>query len=137
MVAAAGGAPRRLTTMGRTVMGVPQWSPDGKSIYVLSSSSEGAGLFRVPVAGGRPQRLETSTVARPWAAALSPDGRWYGYSAIERGWAFVEIVPTAGGARRRIATRNDRVWNTRGVWARDGSAIRSRSGSSMTTARRT
>jgi Tol biopolymer transport system component len=121
-MSATGEGKRRLTTLGRSTQGWPQWSPDGSSIFVLSSGADGAALHRVPLAGGRPQRIALAqTVTGP--GALSPDGKWFAYSAIERGWAFLEIVPTAGGAPRRIAPRSDRVWNTRPLWSPDGSKV--------------
>lgn len=89
----------------------------------MSSGSDGEALYRIPVAGGRPQRITTASTTSAWGGVLSPDGTSYAYSAVERGWAFLEVVSTSGGAPRRIAPRDERVWNTRGVWSRDGSRI--------------
>jgi len=125
VVAAEGGMTRRVTTFNREVAGLPEWSPDGTSLYVYTSTERGAELYRVPVAGGRAQALQIplTTGSGVGGGSLSPDGAWYAYSAVEGGWAFIELSPSDGGATRRITHRKERVWQPYGIWSPDGSRL--------------
>ncbi len=125
VIPATGGTARRVTSFNETVSAPPEWSPDGRSLYVALQGERGARLFRVPVNGGRPQalRLSSTTTVNGSGHSLSPDGAWYAYSAVAGGWSFVEITPTAGGPPRRITRRTERVWQPSSVWSPDGSRL--------------
>jgi TolB protein len=66
----------------------PEWSPDGRWIYVntesFSQEPGHAQLARIPVSGGPMERLVTSNTV-DWFPHLSPDGRYASYISFPAG----------------------------------------------------
>ena len=78
-------------------MGVPIWSPDGKSIAFVSSRGNtglGFGVWLVNPDGGNLRNL----AARGLGFAWSPDARWVYYADAG---VLYKVPATGGGARRR------------------------------------
>ncbi len=73
IVDTAGGAPRRFTADPATEVS-PVWSPDGGSIFFLSSRSGSMQVWRQPVAGGEAVAV-TALPLDVGSFVLSPDGR--------------------------------------------------------------
>ncbi|MBB2805304.1 peptidase S9 [Xanthomonas arboricola] len=71
--------PRRLTPDGWNVNS-PALSPDGKTVYFLSSKSGTQQLYAQPLAGGAPQQL-TAFAVDVDSYKLSPDGKRIAFSA--------------------------------------------------------
>jgi dipeptidyl aminopeptidase/acylaminoacyl peptidase len=67
-----GAAPRQLTTDAGNDSN-PRWSPDGRSLYFLSTRSGSSQVWRLPMAGGEPQQV-TRYPLDVNALRLSPDG---------------------------------------------------------------
>lgn len=79
VVAAAGGAPRQLTTKSMDADDArfsASWSPDSKTLLFVSNSAawDHDDLWLVPAAGGQATRLTTSIRAR-FPPVWSPDGK--------------------------------------------------------------
>jgi dipeptidyl aminopeptidase/acylaminoacyl peptidase len=74
MMAASGAGPaRRLTVSGGSVAG-PQWSPDGRQLYFLSSRSGSMQVWRLNFDGGEAQPV-TSYPLDVGSFKLSPNGK--------------------------------------------------------------
>ncbi|MCC4616716.1 S9 family peptidase [Xanthomonas campestris pv. asclepiadis] len=71
--------PRRLTPDGWNVNS-PALSPDGKTVYFLSSKSGTQQLYAQPLAGGAPQQV-TAFAVDVDSYKLSPDGKRIAFSA--------------------------------------------------------
>jgi dipeptidyl aminopeptidase/acylaminoacyl peptidase len=75
MVPVAGGAPRQLTFADRGSNGDIRWSPDGRSLYFLSSRVDNKQqIFRLEVSGGEARQI-TSVPTGVDAYVLSPNGK--------------------------------------------------------------
>jgi len=72
MVPVAGGTPRRLTTDPAGDHS-PRWSPDGESLFFLSSRSGSSQVWRLPLAGGESRQV-TDLPLDVTGFVLSPDG---------------------------------------------------------------
>ena len=72
-VGLSGGPPRRLTEHPAGDSS-PRWSPDGESIYFLSSRSGSSQIWRLATAGGTPQQV-TDLPLDVGNLVLSPSGR--------------------------------------------------------------
>ncbi len=78
LVALDGSEPRRLTTDPEGDSN-PRFSPDGKSLYFLSSRSGSSQIWRLPLDGGEAE----SVIELPLGVSnllLSPDGRYLAFS---------------------------------------------------------
>jgi dipeptidyl aminopeptidase/acylaminoacyl peptidase len=65
---------RRITTNPASD-GQPHWSPDGKSIFFISSRSGSQQVWRLPLAGGEPEQV-TNLPLDVDALQVSPDGKF-------------------------------------------------------------
>ena len=65
-------APRQLTTDAANDSS-PRWSPDGRSLYFLSTRSGSSQVWRLPLLGGEPQQV-THYPLDVNALRVSPDG---------------------------------------------------------------
>jgi len=72
MVPVAGGTPRRLTT-DPAGDSSPRWSPDGESLFFLSSRSGSSQVWRLPLAGGESRQV-TDLPLDVTGFVLSPNG---------------------------------------------------------------
>ncbi|MEW5700908.1 MAG: S9 family peptidase [Candidatus Zixiibacteriota bacterium] len=57
----------------------PRWSPDGKSIWFLSTRSGSAQVWRLPLTGGEAEQI-TKLPLDVGNLILSPDGKWLAFS---------------------------------------------------------
>ncbi|HVK50920.1 MAG TPA: S9 family peptidase [Pseudoxanthomonas sp.] len=73
------GPPKRLTPEGWNVNS-PSYSPDGKTVYFLSSKSGTQQLYAIASAGGEPQQL-TAFALDVGSYRVSPDGSRVAFSA--------------------------------------------------------
>jgi dipeptidyl aminopeptidase/acylaminoacyl peptidase len=73
LVQADGGGPRRLTT-AQANDDDPRWSPDGMTIYFLSTRSGTSQVWRIPVDGGEAEQV-TNLPLDAKNLLLSRDGR--------------------------------------------------------------
>lgn len=69
----AAGAPRRLTAAGVSSSS-PRWSPDGRTLYFLSSRSGRSQVWKIDLAGGEAQAV-THAPVDIGSFELAPDGR--------------------------------------------------------------
>jgi dipeptidyl aminopeptidase/acylaminoacyl peptidase len=105
----SGAAPRTLLAEDLTVWRFG-WSPDGRKLAVLASTSPlaegleyGSRLLLADLAGGAPRVLAEKTCPQS-APAFSPDGRWLAFLAPLGGFqerGVLHVVPTAGGGAPR------------------------------------
>jgi dipeptidyl aminopeptidase/acylaminoacyl peptidase len=68
-----GGTPRRLTADGSSANS-PQWSPDGRQLYFLSSRSGSMQVWRIELAGGEAQQV-SEYAFDVGSFRLAPDGK--------------------------------------------------------------
>jgi dipeptidyl aminopeptidase/acylaminoacyl peptidase len=78
MVQADGSGIRRMTVNPANDV-QPNWSPDGKSIYFLSTRSGSQQVWRLPLEGGEPERL-TNLPTDVDALRVSPNGKFLVFS---------------------------------------------------------
>jgi eukaryotic-like serine/threonine-protein kinase len=107
VIATATGEQRQITHERDPAVsvGVPLWSPDGRSITFVSSRGNaglGFGIWTVNPEGGNLTQL----VQRGFGAAWSADGRWIYY--VERAGGVVKKVPAAGGTPISVRTEGAR-----------------------------
>ena len=76
----AGAGPMRLTTHPENDT-APKWSGDSRYVYFLSSRSESAQVWRIPVAGGEAQQV-TDFPVDVGTFKLSPDGAKLAFTAL-------------------------------------------------------
>ena len=90
VVAATGGVPVQLTTSASNDAG-PVWSPDGLSIYFVSTRTGLYDVFSVPAAGGDATQVTTGSriVGRP---AVAPSGDALYYARTVSGSSSTEVV---------------------------------------------
>lgn len=90
VVAAAGGTPVQLTTSTSNDAG-PAWSPDGLTVYFVSTRTGRYEIFSVPAAGGEAAQVTTSSrvIGRP---IVAPAGDALYYARTVSGSAATEVV---------------------------------------------
>jgi dipeptidyl aminopeptidase/acylaminoacyl peptidase len=104
IVPVAGGTPTVLTASLDRSVSSPQWSPDGKALFVLVEDDRAQYLARVPVDGGA---VEPLTSGRRVVGELSVgrDGRVAVLAATAQ--APPEVHALEGAQLRRLTTEND------------------------------
>lgn len=101
------------------VLGVDDWSTDGRYIYVSVGGGErGTGLWAFDL-DGEAKKFKTGPVNRICGAACSPDGRRIAYSRQADEFAQVEVVEP--GSKPIVLTGN--CCNEDPDWSPDGDAL--------------
>ncbi|UIE41165.1 Dipeptidyl-peptidase 5 [Xanthomonas citri pv. punicae] len=93
--------PKRLTPEGWNVNS-PALSPDGKTVYFLSSKSGSQQLYAQPMAGGTPQQL-TAFAVDVDSYKLSPDGKRIAFSA----GVFQDCGSDLGCTKKKLGERKN------------------------------
>jgi dipeptidyl aminopeptidase/acylaminoacyl peptidase len=88
LVPTAGGAPRRLTTSPEADSN-PRWSPDGRTLWFLSSRSGSSQVWKIAVDGGEARQV-TDEPLDVGNLHVSPDGSHIAYT--------MEVFPDANAA---------------------------------------
>ncbi len=125
---AAGGNPRRLTTVRRMTWRCgcrsgdfddhPLWSPDGKRI----AFTRGAGVYVMNADGSGAHRIASNRKAEDYNPAWSPDGELAFARSRPGEWGFVEQILTAsrdGNHARSVTPASHRGYRSP-VWSPDG-----------------
>lgn len=100
---------RKLIHRNLTLTEAPNWSRDGKTLYV---NREG-GIWTLPVEGGEPTRIDTGVaIKNNNDHGLSTDGKWLAISSGsgEQG-SKIYIVPATGGEAREITPIGPSYWH--------------------------
>jgi TolB protein len=118
VVPATGGSPVALTTDPADDAG-PAWSPDGRTVYFVSTRSGTHEIWSVPAAGGDPEQVTTRSgiIGKP---AATPDGAGllYARSAASGGTEVIrrdlatgrlDVVTSADDSEPALAPAGDRV----------------------------
>ena len=95
LVETGGGEPLRLTAAAASDCD-PQWSPDGRTVFFLSTRSGTSQVWRIPIDGGEARQV-TDLPLDVTNLLLSPDGRHLALT--------LEVFPGAGveGTRQKLA----------------------------------
>ncbi|HEY5612210.1 MAG TPA: S9 family peptidase [Lysobacter sp.] len=88
--------PVRFTPAGWNV-NTPAFSPDGKTVYFLSSKSGNSQLYAMPSAGGTPKQL-TAFAADVGGYKISPDGKRVAFNAE----AFADCASDLDCSKKRL-----------------------------------
>jgi len=99
-VANSDGSDARQMTFSEKSSTDPQWSPDGKSLALLSDRTGKKNLFVLPLAGGEAEQL-TDVKSGVSAFQWSPDGKQI---------AFTMPDPTGDEEEKSAKTKNDAKW---------------------------
>ncbi len=110
VIPAAGGSARNLTSGWDLAPGDPQWSADGKTLYVAAETRGNAHLFAVAVAGGTVTQV-TSGERTLRGFTFSRDGRALAYVGSDITKPFelftAALTGSAPANERRLTAAND------------------------------
>ena len=125
LVAPALGVGTRLLDLVRgageqPVVQTPAWSPDGRTIAVVSRRDGNSEIYLVDVEGGG-QRNLTRHPARDFAPAWSPDGRRIAFVSRRDGQSDIYVVDPDGRALRNLSRHP--AADEHPVWSPDGRRI--------------
>ena len=126
-VNATGGKPVQITPHGEDIWSSPNWSLDGKNIYLGSNGR----LSVVPADGGQVAAIPMSSdapilISSPGGGnAVSPDGRTIVFSGKMNSAPGVSLwtVPAQGGEPIRLTSRPSPVEDRFPCWSPDGRQI--------------
>jgi Tol biopolymer transport system component len=109
---------RRIVYRAREPFQAPNWSPDGKTLYI----NQRGRMYTLPAAGGVPKIRETGEATGcNNDHGLSPDGKWLAISSgHERQGSKIYIVPAEGGAARLVTPQGPSYWHG---WSPDGKLL--------------
>jgi Tol biopolymer transport system component len=109
---------RRLVYRAREPFQAPNWSPDGKTLFINQKGR----MYTLPAVGGEPKLLDTgAATACNNDHGLSPDGRWLAISsAHEKKGSKIYIVPASGGVPRLVTPEGVSYWHG---WSPDGKTL--------------
>jgi Tol biopolymer transport system component len=109
---------RRIVHRARQPFQAPNWSPDGKTLFINQRSR----MYTLPAGGGEPQRLDTgAAIGCNNDHGLSPDGKWLAISSGHEGRVSkIYVVPASGGAPRRLTPEGPSYWHG---WSPDGKTL--------------
>ena len=86
----------------------PLWTPDGNSVVVRQSTSDGYSLLLQPVAGGDAKQLVASTTQSLFPAGFSADGKMLYFVALdEKSGSLLRSVDVATGTQQDVAKLSD------------------------------
>jgi len=117
------GAEQLVHTVGDiTLLGVADWSPDGRMLLYNGTNAEtGYDTYALPMSGERkPIPLLNQKKFSEYRARFSPDGRWFLYTSDETGRSeiYVQPFPQTGG-KWQVSVNGGNF----GYWRRDGREI--------------
>lgn len=100
---------RTLIHRDLTLTEAPNWSRDGKTLYV---NREG-GIWTLPATGGEPTRIDTGVADRNNNDhGLSTDGKWLALSSgTGENGSKIYIVPSTGGKARLVTPIGPSYWH--------------------------
>jgi len=101
MVNADGGSAVRLSDFRGPVIGVPNWSPDGRWLTFHARPEGHADIFVMPSAGGPVRRITTDPEDETMPS-FSHDGRSIYYGAVRNGRAEIWNIPLEGGNPKQL-----------------------------------
>jgi dipeptidyl aminopeptidase/acylaminoacyl peptidase len=104
----------------------PRWSPDGKSIAVLTRPGNPTDVGQqqlaiVPSDGGSPRNVATGFLYQPGPATWSSDGATIYFTSAVRTTSQLFSVPSAGGTPKQITTLSGAIGGA--SFSRDRSAV--------------
>jgi dipeptidyl aminopeptidase/acylaminoacyl peptidase len=115
-----------LTTFGFLASAGTQWSPDGRSLVVVSEESGSWDLYRVGSEGGVPHRL-TQQASADIAGSFSRDGRSIYFCSDRSGSSQVWKMPATGGPATQVTHKGGghvhESWDARSVYYSKGEEI--------------
>lgn len=103
-VDADGSNPLQITRSGRSEVGSPSWSPDGRLIAFNGMPENNIDVYVVEAGGGVPRRL-TIAPSNEGGAAWSRDGSWIYFMSDQTGRPEIWKMPPEGGQALQV-TRN-------------------------------
>jgi Tol biopolymer transport system component len=92
-----------LTSLGSSMVGVKDWSPDSQRLVFHARPEGQADIFTIPAAGGVPKRLTTDP-SDDVAPSYSHDGRWIYFSSSRSGQHEIWKMPAEGGEAVKITS---------------------------------
>jgi TolB protein len=109
---------RRIVYRAREPFQAPNWSPDGKTLFL----NQRGRMYTLLAEGGLPKRLQTGeAIACNNDHGLSPDGKWLAISSgHEKQGSKIYIVPAEGGAARLVTPQGPSYWHG---WSPDGKIL--------------
>jgi hypothetical protein len=113
-----GSGERRLVYRERANFEAPNWSRDGKTLYI----NRGGGIYTIPVSGGELSRLNTGAADKcNNDHGLSFDGRWLAISSnVAKEGSKIFVVPATGGEPRLVTPTGPSYWHG---WSPDGQTL--------------
>ena len=121
VMAAGGGAPRRLTREG-SIDALPRWTRDGREVYFTSNRAGNWQVYRVPADGGPATRVRANP-HREWQVDPSPDGRSIAFLSNKEGPEYLFVMDLASGAERVLARHGRRTGLGNPHWSADSRRI--------------
>jgi dipeptidyl aminopeptidase/acylaminoacyl peptidase len=107
------------------ILAFPDWSPDGKTIFYLTSQGTPTGhsVYSRPLAGaGKPTLIvvPSNPSANISHFRISPNGRWIAYTSDESGMVQVYVAPASGqGGKWQVSVDGADF----PAWRRDGKEL--------------
>lgn len=104
---ADGAQPRPLTSMPRSTMMSPSWSPDGRAIFVTVIDGRQAGIVRVDVVNGKTEKLVANGngAASPLVSSPAPGPFGPEPSADGQSLYYTSVTPRPYGSRDGASSR--------------------------------
>jgi Tol biopolymer transport system component len=122
---ADGGAEVNITAGFTSVDIYPDWTPDGRIVFMSNRDREGelvSDIYIMNADGGDATRLTSGTDYSAYPS-VSPDGSTIAYESIrvEEVGSEIYLMDVTGERIRRLT--HDEVWNQNPVWSPDGRAL--------------